>query len=276
MALSIAAVLTLFGVLALRAYLSRTSRAEIPEAQFARHVERRIHLHLHPLGYRYDLPKGTLRLPQPYIPMPVPLAELRDKWERPVDAALSLQRTPGGILVTGTNPFSKLRLFLDQSASKSSRHEAVFPCPPLGSDAPSMFFQGEVKPLPPKIRALLRPDASKNDRQFLERYPMDLVVQPLEDGSLKIFGAGAALVTADFPSGGDWLDLDDAKVAAAYMSAYSMNAEHPEFTLVREHSPAVLLFVSDGRVGLLENLGPSAPGAKDTRLRFQLLPGWAR
>lgn len=101
------------------------------------------------------------------------------------------------------------------------------------------------------------------------------MADPHEEGALLLLG-GAVQVTAQAPKDFCWLSLDDRQVAAALTKARAMRDARPAgqgFIRIREHSPALLAFVTRHSTGLLENLGPTKPGAKDLRLRVHLLDG---
>lgn len=256
------------------------SNAPLPpyDPQFARHVERELNLRLFIHGYSHTQRQGSLKLPAHRWRMSVKLPGLRDDEGRhEVKGSVFLTRSDEQVEVTSDGALPTLRFTVPQRTPDALSKELVLPAPQAGTRCLCSLRGGMLIEPPADLHERLRttPNAlSAEDTAWLRENNADLMVQVEADGTvaLRFFGGAAMPVSHDHSSGFDWLTLDDRQLAKAMAKAYAaIPAAEGASTVAREPSPAVLAFTTRKHFGLIENLGPSKPGARDARIRIALL-----
>lgn len=257
-------------------------RVTIPEEQFARHAERQLNMQLFSAGFQHDLPQGFLKLPRPRETTSLKLPGLRDAEGHQIDSRLNLwwllNSTWNSLQITGHDELGKIRMEVDRTPPFPLLRDVVVPSVMNSRRYLLWIWLNRLIDAPEYLQARLQsgPAAlTAADYTWLDQNHVDLMADPHEEGALLLLG-GAVQVTAQAPKDFCWLSLDDRQVAAALTKARAMRDARPAgqgFIRIREHSPALIAFVTRHSTGLLENLGPTKPGAKDLRLRVHLLDG---
>lgn len=254
-------------------------RAAIPEQQFPRYVERQLNLQLYAAGYRHDLPQYSLKLPSLGWGQMLSLPGLRDAQGRDVKGRLHLSSLRGvrtdSLQIRGQDQLAKISLMIDRIPRFPLLREITIATPAASRHCLWYLRRDWAQSAPEDLQKNLQsgPAAlTAADFAWLDEQSVDLVPHPNEEGALLLLG-GAVLVTEKAPADFSWLTLDDRQVAAALAKAREIRDARPadqRFTVVRERSPALVAFVTRRCSGLLENLGPSKPGARDVRLRVHV------
>ncbi|WP_395749577.1 serine/threonine-protein kinase [Prosthecobacter sp.] len=244
------------------------------EPRFARHVERQLNLRLFIHGYSHTLPQGSLKLPPDRRMMTLKLPNLRDDEGRhTLNGSLLLSRNEESLLVMSEKAMPEMRFTVSQRTEEALPKEMVIPIPQAGTRCLGSLFGGYLIESSADLQQHLQthPDTlTAEDTTWLRQHHADLMVQANEDGTmaLRIFGGSAVPVLHTLPANSDWLQLSDREFAKSLVKAYASIPAEGSSALVREQSPALLAFATRTHCGLMENLGPSKPGAKDARIRY--------
>lgn len=256
-------------------------RAPIPAAHFPRYVERLVNLRLFASGYKHDLPQGSMQLPERGQQSALILPGLRDSQGRQLNAPLYLrwaQYAKQDILqVEGSGDLAKIQLSIEPNPVSPIKREIVLPSPLASPNCVWSVRRSWATIAPKELQPKLKSATSAltpADWTSLAKEGVDLVLDPQEEGTLCLLGK-AAIVTLKAPTDFNWLSLDDRQVMEALLEARHAEIPALGFTPIREKSPVLVAFVTRTACGLLENLGPTKPGAQDAKLRvhvFQVDP----
>ncbi|GEP41411.1 serine/threonine-protein kinase [Brevifollis gellanilyticus] len=254
-----------------------TTQRVIPEAEFARQVQRQLNIRLATAGFHHSMQPGQLKLPEKGRVTKLELTGLQDKSGRAVEGTLNIGRTGWGVQISGQKALSDIRLYILQSSSSPQNHEVTLPSPHARARCVLSLKRGQLLEPPAALREKLNSASgatrlSLDDADWLRERDADLVLHPDEVGVLRLFEGSAALITRDLSSGADWLQIDDLQLAEALQKARTSLPAKGGFTEIRERSPALIAFVTGSCSGILENLGPTKPGDADVRVRIHVLP----
>jgi tRNA A-37 threonylcarbamoyl transferase component Bud32 len=247
------------------------------EPRFARHVERQLNLRLFIHGYSHTLRQGSLKLPPHSRMISLKLPGLRDDESRhSLDGLLRLTRNEEEVSVRSEKTMPDLRFTVSQRTTEALPLELVLPAPQAGTRCLGSLNMSYLIEPPAALHARLQtsPEAlTLEDIAWLHALRADFMVEVDADGgvALRFFEGSAVPVPHGLPAGADWLELDDRQLAKALVKAYASIPAEGGSTLVREQSPTILAFATRKNLGLIENLGPSKPGARDARIRLTRL-----
>ncbi len=248
----------------------------VPEDQFSRLVERQIHLEIMAAGFSHQASLGSLKLPPIDASTHFVPSHLKDRAGSEVRGSLSLKREPNAVMIQGSSALSRIRCRVTQKLHLPLRLELTLPSPQSSADCLLSLRRGSIMKAPDALRRKLQaptPALSAEDLEWLRSRWIDAVYLPQDGGALRLFQGAAAPLPVTFPSGFDWLTLDDHQLGEALKKARASIPASPGSTLVHQRSPDLSAFVTRTASGLLENLGPSQGERPGLRVRLHTFQG---